>query len=378
MSAETTLTKAWQNKAIWLWLLLPLSWLYGAIVWLRRQLYQSGLIKSYRAPVPVMVIGNITVGGSGKTPLIIALVEYLQKHHVSVGVISRGYGGDTSKMPMLVGASSLPSEVGDEPCLIAALTGVPIAVCPNRQQAIETLLAAFPDIALIIADDGLQHFALARDIEWIVVDSDRGFGNRQLLPTGYLREPISRLKNATVIYHQNPSSDIMSKARTKEAIKDNANDKLTMTLVPSALIPVLKSSEIGDSIQDKLLQQPPPTKGNTVYAVSGIGYPKRFFNTLSALGFKLIEQPFPDHHEFSFSDFQNLDQHPIIVTSKDAVKIRVLILKALQTNQNNPAELANLLALIARLWELPVAAKLSPNCYDVLQKELAGFSILLN
>lgn len=369
MSLETQLTNAWQNKAIWLWLLLPLSWLYGAIIWVRRKLYQSGMFASYRAPVPVMVIGNITVGGSGKTPLIISLVQYLQKNQVSVGAISRGYGGNSEKMPMLVTKTSLPSEAGDEPCLIAAITGAPIAVCPNRKQAIEMLLTAHPDIQLIIADDGLQHLALCRDIEWIVVDAARGFGNKQLLPTGFLREPLSRLKDATVIYHQKPNATISS--------KENINDKLTMTLLPSQLVPVLALSDMTIATQNKLFQQLPPNIGDNVYAVSGIGYPKRFFNTLTALGFSVIEQPFPDHHDFSLADLYQFEPQPIVITSKDAIKIRLLLLKNLQSHHNNPAELTKLLALIERLWELPVTAKLSPNCYDVLQKELSAFSITL-
>ena len=185
MSIETTVTRAWQRQATWLWLLLPFSWLYGLITMLRHHAYKSGLLSSYRAPVPVMVIGNISVGGSGKTPLIITLVDYLQKQGVYVGVISRGYGGDTSQMPALVGKTSLPNVVGDEPCLIVNTTGVAMAVCPNREQAITMLLETYPDLQLIIADDGLQHYALQRDIEWIVVDAARGFGNKQLLPTDF-------------------------------------------------------------------------------------------------------------------------------------------------------------------------------------------------
>ncbi|MGM8887512.1 tetraacyldisaccharide 4'-kinase, partial [Psychrobacter sp. 1U2] len=139
MSIETTITRAWQQKAAWLWLLLPLSWLYGLLVWLRRQAYRLRILSSFRAPVPVMVIGNVTVGGSGKTPLIITLVSYLQKQSIKVGVISRGYGGDTSQMPALVTKESLPNTVGDEPCLIVNTTAAPMAVCPNRKQAITTL-----------------------------------------------------------------------------------------------------------------------------------------------------------------------------------------------------------------------------------------------
>lgn len=373
MSFETKITNAWQKKAAWLWLLLPLSWLYGAIIWLRRKLYQLGILTSYRAPVPVMVIGNITVGGSGKTPLIMSLVQFLQKKQVKVGVISRGYGGDINKMPALVSTQSLPSEVGDEPCLIAAITGAPIAVCPNRQQAIEMLLTNFPDIQLIIADDGLQHFALARDIEWIVVDAARGFGNKQLLPTGFLREPLSRLQDATVIYHETPDMQADNTAKI--------NNKLVMTLVPDKVSPLISLDKVQDlALKTQLLQRQltTPKSGDTVHAVSGIGYPKRFFETLAALGFNVIEHPFPDHHDFSLSDLQHYQNHPIIVTSKDAVKIRVLLLKALQADKNESKKLVEILALIDQLWELPVTAKLSPNCYDKLQKELSKFSIHLN
>ncbi len=158
MSIETAITRAWQRKAAWLWLLLPIR-LYGLLTLLRRQAYKAGLFASFRAPVPIMVIGNITVGGSGKTPLIITLVSYLQQQGVKVGVISRGYGGDSSQMPALVTRDSLPSTVGDEPCLIVNVTAAPMAVCPNREQAITTLLNAHPDLQLIIADDGLQHYA---------------------------------------------------------------------------------------------------------------------------------------------------------------------------------------------------------------------------
>lgn len=365
MSLETKITNAWQKKAAWLWLLLPLSWLYGAIIWLRRKLYQLGILTSYRAPVAVMVIGNITVGGSGKTPLIMSLVQFLQKKQVKVGVISRGYGGDINKMPALVSTQSLPSEVGDEPCLIAAITGAPIAVCPNRQQAIEMLLTNFPDIQLIIADDGLQHFALARDIEWIVVDAARGFGNKQLLPTGFLREPLSRLQDATVIYHETPESQA------------ETDDKLIMTLVPDKLSPLMSPDRIQDSaLKSYLLQNQitPPKSGDTVHAVSGIGYPKRFFETLAALGFNVIEHPFPDHHDFSLSDLQPYQHHPIIVTSKDAVKIRALIFSQLSQNGAKAEDFD----LINRLWELPVTAKLSPKCYDVLKKDLAKYSMILD
>ena len=388
MSIETTVTRAWQRQAAWLWLLLPISWLYGLITMLRRQAYKFGLLASYRAPVPVMVIGNISVGGSGKTPLIIALVDYLQAQGIKVGVISRGYGGDSSQMPALVDAASLPSVVGDEPCLIVNMTGVPMAVCPNRKQAITTLLAAHPDLQLIIADDGLQHYALQRDIEWIVVDAARGFGNEQLLPTGFLREPMSRLQGATVIYHEEPKT---SSASDTKNMQQSQAERLSMHLQADDMQllwqPVLadakmtslqitdsqpSDSQVGDfQLTGFEVNNKAPEKGSKVHAVSGIGYPQRFFDTLHALGFEVIGHPYPDHYEFSMAELLQYRQYPIVVTTKDAVKLRALLLP-LTAEQPLSAEYK---VLISRLWVLPVTAVLSDSCYDNLQQQLKVLNI---
>ncbi|WP_352338355.1 tetraacyldisaccharide 4'-kinase [Psychrobacter sp. 16-MNA-CIBAN-0192] len=359
MSLETIVTRAWGRQALWLWLLLPVSWLYGLLITLRKLLYKTGLLSSYRAPIPVMVIGNITVGGSGKTPLIIGLVEYLQQHGISIGVISRGYGGDSAQMPALVTKNSLPTVVGDEPSLIVNVSGVPMAVCPNRKHAIETLLQAHPDLQLIIADDGLQHYALQRDIEWIVVDAARGFGSKQLLPTGFLREPLSRLKNATVIYHKKPEQ-----VRSEDKLGSNQRTKqLTMHLLPDVLYPLWAESGIE--------QNSAPTTGSQVHAVSGIGYPQRFFNTLADLGFDVIAHPYPDHYDFSVTELRQYSEQPIIVTSKDAVKIRALFLQA-ETHQAQTSEWQ---ALASRLWVLPVTAVLSESCYYTLNEQLKTLGI---
>lgn len=370
MSIETTMTRAWQRQAAWLWLLLPVSWLYGFITMVRRQAYKIGLFASYRAPIPLMVIGNITVGGSGKTPLIIALVNYLQKRGIKVGVISRGYGGDSNQMPALVHADSLPSIVGDEPCLIVNMTGAAMAVCPNRKQAITILLNAYPDLQLIIADDGLQHYALQRDIEWIVVDASRGFGNQQLLPTGFLREPMSRLTGANVVYHEKAD-------RTTKDNKQAKAKRLTMHLQADKLQPLWPSAvEIdGLSVAEKMpMPLMTPIPNGQVHAVSGIGYPQRFFDTLLSLGFDVIGHAYPDHYDFSLDELLQYSELPIIVTSKDAVKIRALLINMSSRQPLND----EYQELVHRLWVLPVTAVLSDGCYVSLQQQLKALNINLS
>lgn len=416
MTMETGITRAWQQQAWWLWLLWPISALYGLIIRIRRLGYQLGWFQQYKAPVPVLVIGNITVGGSGKTPLIITLVSYLQHQGIKVGVISRGYGGNEEAMPLLVDSHSHPSQVGDEPCLIVAQTGVPMAVCPNRQQAIETLLSAHADIRLIIADDGLQHYALARDLEWIVVDESRGFGNRQLLPTGFLREPIRRLKDATVIWHRLPNHEGDQSADNSQATAaalaiNNSSDntlsnnklpekQLTMHLTADSLCPlisrqsyhclreVMDRKEYRGHGQWQSIAAPTPKSGMRVHAISGIGYPKRFFATLKRLGFQVIEHPYPDHFAFTWQELNQYSDQPIIMTSKDAVKFRVLaeerIQQAIKSLKNakrlgdkEAQSIATLTELLSRLWVLPVTADLSADCYKTLQTQLQTVGITI-
>lgn len=337
---ELLITKAWQDNSPMLTTLAPLSALYGVVGRVRKSLYDNDKLAKYYAPIPVMIIGNITVGGSGKTPLIIALVKYLQDKGVNVGVISRGYGRADSS-PAMVFADSTPKDVGDEPCLIVQSTNVPMAVGANRGQVIDLLIKNNPTLQLIISDDGLQHYALHRDVEWIVVDGVRGFGNGKLFPQGFLREPLDRLTGATVIYHD---------SRT-EHYDDNA---LLMHLAPSKPVSLLTGEK---SENDKNL---PPQK---VYAVSGIGYPARFFKTLSELGFDVVERAFGDHHDFSLDDLADLTDLPIITTSKDAVKLREL------AKRHNHAIFDN-------IWVLPVQAVLSESVYEEMDKVLGELGVV--
>lgn len=354
---QQILLQAWRNKSLWLWLLLPVSWLYGLVFWLNKTIYRLGLKPVYYPNVPVIVVGNITVGGSGKTPLIIAVVTYLQQKGLTVGVISRGYGGQAKLMPCIVTANSKPSDVGDEPCLIVQRTGVPMAVCPNRGQAIELLLEQFPDIQLILADDGLQHFALDRDENWIVVDADRGFGNRQLLPTGFLREPIKRLyqPNTTVIFHQSDWQDTQTLTHFSNSLSKNCHSispDIRMRLLQKPLEPLFKTPLFRTYSQNSLPAQ-------QVIAMTGIGLPQRFFNSLSQLGFDIIPMPLNDHHTYSLQDFANLPKLPIIVTDKDAVKLRVLFAQGHEKND-----------IATNIWVLPVDAELSPAFYALIDRQI--------
>ncbi|KAA8735653.1 tetraacyldisaccharide 4'-kinase [Acinetobacter qingfengensis] len=321
------LQQAWQDQASWLVMLRPLSYLYRSAFLLQKAVKQK---KAYKAPVPVMIIGNITVGGSGKTPLIIALVEYLQQRHVHVGVISRGYGGQ-GPFPAQVTPQSRPSQVGDEPMLIVQNTHVPMTVGPNRQHAIDLLLKHYPETQLILSDDGLQHFALQRDIEWVVIDAMRGLGNQKLLPEGYLREPLSRLRDITVIeHHTQPQSS------------------LNMHLQPQQPFCLGDQMQVFDA-------------SKTYQAVVGIGYPQRFFITLQQLNIQFQPCVFPDHHQYTIDDFQDFNQLPIITTAKDAVKLQELW-------HDQPERLK-------QVWVVPVKAKLSDACYQLLNQQLQQLNI---
>ncbi|NNH35194.1 tetraacyldisaccharide 4'-kinase [Acinetobacter sp. NIPH 2377] len=334
MSIAQLIQDAWNNQAKWLIVLRPLSWIYRAGFLLNKKLYQMGIKSSYQAPVPVMVIGNITVGGSGKTPLLIQLVNYLHRQNVRVGVISRGYGGK-GPFPAYVDLESVPDIVGDEPCLIVQSTGVPMVVGSNRQHSIEYLLSKH-ELDLIISDDGLQHLALERQIEWIVLDQNRGLGNQKLLPEGYLREPPSRLNTGTVIEHA--------------AEPDSA---LNMHL------------EVATPYLLNAVEGTPFNPADNFYAVVGIGFPQRFYKTLDSMGIHQFQgHEFPDHYDYEITDLQFEDGNPIITTEKDAVKL----LPLLKQNPDFKRE----------IWVVPVEAVLSPDCYKVLHQQLQQLGIQIS
>ncbi len=276
---------------------LPLAGLFGALAALRRQAYRHGWLPVQRLPVPVIVVGNITVGGTGKTPLTICLTKALANAGWQPGIVSRGYGGRL-KGPAPVQPDSDPAQVGDEPVLLAQATGVPVWIGRRRARAGEALLAAHPEVEVIVADDGLQHYALARDVEIAVVDGVRRFGNGRLLPAGPLREPPSRLNrvDAVVVQGGDPgwlraSAPIYGMRLVPVGLRNLAHPEHTLPLAWLA--------------------------GRQVEAVAGIGHPERFFQLLRELGAQVRPHPFPDHHPFLARD---LPAGTVVMTAKDAVK----------------------------------------------------------
>ncbi len=289
--------------ALELWPLLPFSWLFGGLVVLRRWLYRAALLRSHRLPVPVVVVGNLTVGGSGKTPLVLWLVNRLREQGWRPGIISRGYGGSDGQVRP-VDASSTSSLVGDEPLLLARRSGVPVFVGRDRPAVGQALLAAHPECDVIVSDDGLQHYRLQRSIELVVFDG-RGAGNGRLLPAGPLRESLRRLAGVSaVVWNGGPPE-----TRVVEAAR--RSPQFDMRLVGRHFVAVSGEQRrcAGADLQDRKL-----------YAVAGIGDPLRFFRQLQALGLEFTEHPFPDHHAYQASDLAFARDGVLLMTEKDAVK----------------------------------------------------------
>lgn len=292
--------------------LRPLAALYGFIANRRRERLTA---QQTKLPLPVIVVGNISVGGTGKTPFSIWLVERLREWGFSPGVISRGYGGKAPQYPLRVRADSDPAHCGDEPLLIALRTGAPVAVAPDRLAAAQ-LLIDNGEVDVLVADDGLQHYRLPRQLEFCVIDGARGLGNRALMPAGPLREPPSRLEEVDFVVVNGAGFD-----ERPDALRFELQALQTRALVGAAERPLAS------------------WRGETVHAVAGIGHPQRFFASLRAAGLQLIEHAYADHHRFSAQDLQFGDALPVLMTEKDAVKCRAFADE--------------------RIWALPVSAQLS-------------------
>jgi len=291
-----SLERSWYAGARWLTLLRPLSTLYRYLAARRRALKTA---RQWRAPVPVIVVGNITLGGSGKTPVTLALIEMLRARGYRPGVVSRGYGAKAPYYPFAVAADTPPRQGGDEPCLIVQRTGVPLYIDPDRPAAVRALLAN-TDCNIVISDDGLQHYALARDLELAVVDAARGLGNGRCVPEGPLRESPERLAQV---------DRVILNGSGKFAF-DGAG---RMRLEPGRLFELAGGRELA-------VEQ--WTASRRVHALAGIGHPSRFFDTLRTLGFDPLEHPLPDHAEIKPEQLRLEPELPLIMTEKDAVKCR--------------------------------------------------------
>ena len=320
----------WYRRGLLAWLLWPASLFFSIAVVVRKLLYKVRIFGSAHPGIPVVVVGNITVGGSGKTPLVIWIAEELKKKGWSPGIISRGYGAKVEgKMaaPRAATLASDPSEVGDEPVLVARRAGCPVWVGPDRIAVAAALRGAHPDVDVLVLDDGLQHYAMRRDIEIAVVDP-RGLGNGFLLPAGPLREPRWRLKTVdAVVAHGGAGQRDFSMTLAGEEVHRMTDARERRPLRSFA--------------------------GERVHAAAGIGDPNRFFMHLGRSGAKVIPHPFPDHHRFSAQDLEFGDGLPVILTEKDAVKLRA--------------------AARPDWWVLPVSARLDPGFGAWLLRKLDEF-----
>ncbi|MBS1163296.1 MAG: tetraacyldisaccharide 4-kinase [Burkholderiaceae bacterium] len=303
---ELALTRAWTGRGPLACALLPLSWLYAAGHAVHAGLYRSGILRSWRVGLPVVVVGNLYAGGTGKTPLVIELVRALKARGWRPGVISRGYGRRTADVrPVEAGAHA--SEVGDEPLLIAQAAAVPVVVGADRVAAARVLHSLNPKCDVIVCDDGLQHPRLARDVE-IAVLHFRGIGNGWLLPAGPLREPPQRLKSvdAVVLNGEVPPLRIHGQVFTMNAELDE----------------VYSVADPGRRASLSALVEEQQRTGTRVVAAAGIAAPERFFAMLRAAGLTIEEVPLPDHHDFAVSPFFGREYDVALVTEKDAVKCR--------------------------------------------------------
>ena len=293
MNIAAGLQRHWNRIDALTLLLLPLSVCYGLIISTRALLYKLGVFRVRHWNVPILVVGNLTVGGSGKTPLVIELARGLRARGWRPGVVSRGYGG-ISKGPTTVTAATDPFLVGDEPVLIAREAQVPVVVARKRAKAVDRLLQE-TEVNLVIADDGLQHLALGRVVEIAVIDGVTGHGNGLLLPAGPLREPLRRLERVDIRVRRG--------GQPKEG-------EYPMSVNPSVARNLVSGQEV------ELVE----FSGVPLVAVAGIHQPERFFSTLRNLGLEIQEKGFSDHHAFQASDIPQAPERPVLMTAKDAVK----------------------------------------------------------
>ncbi len=332
---DSAVSSAWQRRGLLAWLLAPIALIYAGALAIRRAAYASGLLRSERVAVPVIVVGNVYVGGTGKTPLTIELVRALRTRGWTPGVVSRGYRG-TADAPRVVSSQDTAAAVGDEPLLIARATAAPVAIGASRVRAAQALLAADPACDVIVADDGLQHLRLARDVEIALLD-ERGLGNGWVLPAGPLREPAARLGTVdAIVLHRADHAPVAGvpcfamRSRLADEIHRLGDRAHTMPL--AELIRRQHESSL------------------TITAAAGIGVPQRFFGMLQAAGLVIEPLPLPDHFDYRANPFAQSRTHLLLITEKDAVK----------------CDRVDALRKDPRIWVVPLVATIDPALVDLV------------
>lgn len=345
---QAWLEREWQRLGGGALVFLPFTIVFAVLVAVRRLLYRARILPVWRAPVPVIVAGNITVGGSGKTPLAMEILEILQKRGWNPGVVARGYGrvppreADPLGVVRVYPDLATPEHFGDEPVMIARRSRVPVYISPDRPAAARALLEAHPEVNVLVSDDGLQHYALARDVEIAVVDGERQFGNGLMLPSGPLREPKRRLESVdAVVVNAEPGTRSFFDFAKKEHVPF-----FTMTLGRERFNALASNQQLTPEEFAVL------ARGRQVAALAGIGNPDRFFEHLARMGIRARHLPYPDHYHFHASDLKLPGADLIVMTEKDAVKC---------------AAFAD-----ARMWFMRVEAILSPEFDDFLLRRLDG------
>jgi tetraacyldisaccharide 4'-kinase len=340
-SLSLRLSLAWYRNAPGLQLLRPLARLYGWVMQRRRARFLANPAGSYRSTALVVIVGNITAGGTGKTPMTLALAQVLQKHDVPLAIVSRGHGGHSKRYPLEVTPDLSPDECGDEPLIYARRAGCPVVVDPDRVRAVQYLEQKYQP-RLILSDDGLQHYRLHRDVEIVVLDGQRGLGNGCLLPQGPLREPADRLQQA----------DLLVSNGALEATIDAGDLPVFLMHVKPGHLHNLATGETLDAAAFRARY------GGKVHAVAGIGNPARFFSGLAQEGFAIISHVFNDHHRFREADLAFDGELPVVMTEKDAVKCSTFATQRhwyLSVDAVLPADLLPTLLdlLVARHQNLP-------------------------
>lgn len=318
-------------------MLAPLAYLFGAVVFLRRAFYRLRLLPRTAIGIPVIVVGNISMGGSGKTPLVLWIAHHLQANGWRPGVVSRGYGGRVASRgepPVEVNIASDPAAVGDEPVLLARRSGCPVWVGADRVVACRALRTQHPECDVLVLDDGLQHYRLGRDVEIAVIDA-RGLGNGYLFPAGPLREPASRLDSVDAV--------VRNGARTATGFAMRLEGREFVGLANASR--VVEAAALGSK---------------RIHAVAGIGDPARFFRHLEALGLEVVPHAFPDHHAYAARDLEFGDPLPVVMTEKDAVKCKPIVVAGAAAGAGE------------RFWVLPVSAVLDPAFGAMLEGKLRG------